>query len=93
MEQNSVCRQAVTVNLANGLHLRPMSDIAKVAQRSGCDLKIIKDEIKVDARNMLELMTLRADRGTVLWLEACGEGAAEVIAEVVRLFESNFDET
>ena len=44
MEQNSVCRQAVTVNLANGLHLRPMSDIAKVALRSSCELKIVKDE-------------------------------------------------
>ena len=93
MEQKSVSRHSVTVNLDNGLHLRPLSQIAEVARRFSCDVTIDKDGTRVDARNILELMTLGAERGVVLWIEASGDRAAEAMAEVVRLFESNFDET
>lgn len=89
--QNSVCRQDVRVDLEDGLHLRPFSMIAEVARRHSCDLRIIRDTHSADARNMLELMTLNATRGTVLTLEANGEGAAEAISELVELFSRNFD--
>ena len=91
--QNSVCRQSVTVNLELGLHLRPISQIAKAArQYDGCDVRVLKDEHSVDAKNVLELMTLNAPQGTQLVLEATGEFAAEVVDELARLFASNFEE-
>ncbi len=89
--QNSVCRQEVRVDLEDGLHLRPFSMIAEVARRHSCDLRIVREELSVDARNILELMTLNATRGTILTLEANGPGAAEAVAELAGLFTSNFD--
>ena len=90
--QNSVCRQSVTVNLELGLHLRPISQIAKAARHyQNCDVRVLKDDHSVDAKNVLELMTLNAPQGTQLVLEATGESAAEVIDELVRLFASNFE--
>jgi phosphotransferase system HPr (HPr) family protein len=91
--QNSVCRQSVTVNLELGLHLRPLSQIAKAArQHESCDVRVLKEDYSVDAKNVLELMTLNAPLGTQLTLEATGESAAEVIEELVRLFASNFED-
>jgi phosphotransferase system HPr (HPr) family protein len=91
MNQNAVGRQSVTVNLENGLHLVPCSIIARTARRFECDVHIIKGEVTVDAKNVLDLMTLNAAKGTILILEACGTGAPDVTAELVRLFESGFD--
>lgn len=91
--QNSVCRRSVTVNLELGLHLRPISQIAKAArQYENCDVRVLKDDYSADGKNVLELMTLNAPQGTQLVLEATGESAAEVVDELVRLFASNFED-
>jgi phosphotransferase system HPr (HPr) family protein len=89
--QGSVGRQTVTVNLENGLHLVPCSLIARAARRYTCEVHIIKGEVLVDAKNVLDLMTLNAACGTTLVVEANGDGAMEITAELVRLFESGFE--
>ena len=91
MMQGSVGRQTVTVNLENGLHLVPCSLIARMARRFPCDVRIIKGDTRVDAKNVLDLMTLNAACGTTLIVEASGDGALEATAEVARLFESGFE--
>ncbi len=91
MKQNSVFRETVTVNLDEGLHLVPCSKIVKVAQGFEGDVRILKGDLAVDAKDIFELPTLVATYGTTLVLEATGEGADEVIEQLVRLFESNFE--
>ena len=91
MTYDSVCRQTVTVNLEHGLHLVPCSQIAQFARRHDCDVQISKDDLTVDAKNVLDLVTLKATHGTTLVLKATGDGAAEVVEGLVNLFESNFE--
>ncbi|MCE9528095.1 MAG: HPr family phosphocarrier protein [Planctomycetales bacterium] len=90
MEQHPACTREVTVNLENGLHLGPSSQIVQTAQKFGCELRIRKGERSVDGTSMLELLTLAAEHGTVLILETRGERAKEALAALVELFESNF---
>ncbi len=85
-------RQTVNVNNENGLHLVPCSRIAQRAALFECDVQIHKDSQTVDAKSILDLMTLNAEKGTTLILEARGNGSAEAIMELVRLFESNFED-
>ena len=89
-KQVVVCRQSVTVNLKEGLHLRPYSFIAQAVRDLDCDVHISNGEFTVDAVNVLDLMTLNANHGTVLQLEATGVDAAEAVACLVRMFETNF---
>lgn len=91
MTHNPANRQAVTVGLQNGLHLVPCSLIAQLARRYQCNVRIHKATLTVDAKNVLELMTLNADCGTQLEVSAEGERADEAIAELVKLFQSNFE--
>jgi phosphocarrier protein HPr len=91
MTQNSVYRETVTVTLENGLHLVPCSRISQFAQRHQCDIRICKDEMGVDAKNIFDLMTLSAEQGTVLVLEASGDGASEAVKGLVSLFENEFE--
>lgn len=83
-------RQTVVVNLENGLHLVPCSLIAQVARRHEGDVRIRNGSNCVDAKNVLDLMTLRAEKGTTLDLEATGAAAAEVIRELVTMFDNGF---
>ena len=91
MTQPDVHRHDVTVNLKNGLHLRPQSQIAQLTQRFACSIQIHKGNQTVDAKSMLDLMTLTAGHGTSLRIEASGEDAAEALEQLVRLFDSNFE--
>ena len=90
MSKTRFCQQQVWVNLKDGLHLRPQSQIAQLAQRFDCDVHIRKDDRLVDAKSMLDLMTLQAACGATLYLEASGNDAAEAVQQLVRLFESDF---
>lgn len=90
MNSMPTCTREVIVNLENGLHLGPSSQIVQLAQRFSCELSIRKGEQVVDGKSMLDLLTLAAERGTVLALEARGADAAEALAAVAGLFERNF---
>ena len=92
MNEISVCRQTVTVELENGLHLVPCSRIAQEASRFDCEVQVCKDDLIVDAKTILELMTLNAEFGSTLVLEARGDDANQAIRRLVRLFESRFED-
>jgi len=83
-------RRAVVVKLENGLHLGPSSQIVQLAQKFTSTLVIRKGEKVVDGKSMLDLLTLAAEHGTVLELEASGNDAAEALEAVAGLFERNF---
>jgi len=93
MNQEAACRQSVTVRSKTGLHLRPISLIVEVVRRSNCQVTISKGTHTVNADNVLDLMTLNAEFGTTLELEARGDGAAQVIAEIIHLFETGFEDS
>jgi phosphotransferase system HPr (HPr) family protein len=93
MVEDTRLRRTVTMNLKDGLHLRPISQIVETVRRIGCPVRISKGDLGVDAGNVLDLIPLRAEFGDTLLLEATGEKAAEILDELVRLFASNFDES
>ena len=90
MENLSVCRQTVTVDLENGLHLVPCSQIAQAASAFPCDIRILKGDASVDAKVIYDVMSLGAELGSTLVIEAAGELAEQAVAELVGLFRTNF---
>jgi len=85
-----VSTREVTVNLENGLHLGPSSQIARLAQTFASDVLIRKADRAVDAKSMMDLITLVAEQGTLLTLEARGADAVQAVESLAKLFESNF---
>jgi phosphotransferase system HPr (HPr) family protein len=80
----------VVVKLENGLHLGPSSQIVQLAQKFGSELIIRKGDRTVDGKSMLDLLTLAAEHGAVLVLEARGPDAAEALEAIASLFDRNF---
>ncbi len=84
------CTREVVVKLENGLHLGPSSQIVQLAQKFNSELSIRKGDRTVDGKSMLDLLTLAAEHGTVLKLEAHGTDAAAALEAISALFERNF---
>lgn len=85
-----MCQRTVIVSLENGLHMVPCSQIAQSCGRHACEIRIRKDTLIVNAKDIFDLLSLNAGHGTELILEAEGDGADEALEELVQLFESNF---
>ena len=85
-------RQSVTLVNRQGLHARPADMIARLASRFESRVEIVKEAQRVDAKSILNLLTLGAESGTALVIEATGNDAAEAVRALVELIESGFPE-
>jgi phosphotransferase system HPr (HPr) family protein len=91
MEKHPLHRRKVVVALENGLHVRPMSLIAQATGRFAGDVMIRREDgYAVNAKSMFDLLTLRAEHGMPLMLEAQGEGAVELLDQLEAMFDNNF---
>ncbi|QDT99771.1 HPr family phosphocarrier protein [Gimesia aquarii] len=88
--QESVCRQNVTVKMKQGLHLRPISEIVRISRNYACDFKISNGSRSGNAKEIYDLLELKAMPETELVLEANGDDANKLIEEIVSFFESGY---
>jgi len=88
--QESVCRQIVTIKMKQGLHLRPISEIVRIARLYDCDFKITNGDLSGDAKEVYDLLELKALPETELVLEANGDDASKLMEEIVQFFESGY---
>lgn len=90
---SSVFSREVVVGLEEGLHLTPLRALTLLAEKFACSVCIRKGDRQVDAKSMLDLMTLMAEFGTRLQLIADGPDAADAIKALGDLFDNNFRPT
>lgn len=84
-----------TVKIRNrlGLHLRPASRLVKLASQHGdCEISLIKDGQRVNAKSIMGVIMLAAEHGSELIIEASGPSSAEAVAALAQLVESGFGE-
>jgi phosphocarrier protein len=82
----------IKVTNDNGLHAHPSTLLVKKATQFRAELKIRKDEIEVNGKSLLGVLTLAAAYGTELELIANGIDEDELIKEIEKLFASKFVE-
>jgi len=87
-----VCKERVKVINSLGLHARPASMLVQVASRYNSDITLSRDEMKVNAKSIMGVMMLAAEKGTEVEIEAAGDDAKEAVAGVKELFIRKFDE-
>jgi phosphotransferase system HPr (HPr) family protein len=82
--------RTVVVANPNGLHMRPASLIAKLANQFDSKIELVRGQERVDGKSMLEIVTLVAEHGTSLTIEANGPDAAAAVEALAELFASRF---
>jgi phosphocarrier protein HPr len=91
MNSPSVIRQTVTVTRENGLHLVPCSEIVKYVRDYPGDVRIYRDNLVADPRSVLDLLQLKAEKGTELIVEATGADAAALVQGLASLLAADLD--
>ena len=76
-----------------GLHLRAAARLVVVSNRFPCRVTLSANGTSVDGKSLLGITSLLARRGTVVTIEAHGEGEEEVVEALTKLFQSGFEVT
>lgn len=79
------------IHAENGLHIRPAEALARLANQFSSRVDIVYESQRVDAKSIMEMLTLGAGQGATLQVEACGDDAQQAIEAILNLVENNFD--
>jgi phosphocarrier protein len=89
--QETVSREVI-VGIEQGLHARPADLVAREARKWQSRIELVADRQRADGKSILDLLTLAAESGTRLVVEATGPDAREAVEAIGRLFDHNFTE-
>lgn len=87
-----VLSRSVFIINPQGIHARPADLFVRKANQFASHIEIIKDGERVDGKSILGILTLAAEQGAQLFIEARGADAAKAIEELARLVEQGFEE-
>ena len=90
---NDKLSTTVTITNPQGLHMRPAYLLAETAATFQSEIELVKDDIRVDGKSVLGILTLGAAQGTQVLVEAAGVDAGDAIAKLENLLESGFPST
>jgi phosphotransferase system HPr (HPr) family protein len=78
-----------------GLHIRPAEQFVRLAMKFTCEIEVVRENLRVDGKSIMHMLTLGAEPGTELVLEARGDDAAQAVAALERFIDNGFaiDET
>ncbi|MDE3052896.1 MAG: HPr family phosphocarrier protein [Gemmatimonadota bacterium] len=83
-----------TVTIVNqvGLHARPAAQIVKLAAGFKSDITLTRDDLEVNAKSIMGVMMLAAERGARLQLRAEGPDAEAALDALAALIADGFGE-
>ncbi|MEW6509567.1 MAG: HPr family phosphocarrier protein [Bacteroidota bacterium] len=84
--------RTVTIVNTKGLHTRPAATLVKTAARFQSDLFIAKDNLEINGKSIIGVMTLAAEMGSTLTIRVEGPDEEAAAEAIVSLFERKFDE-
>ncbi len=75
-----------------GLHARPAAEFVKIASKFEADIKVSRDNMEVNGKSILGVMTLAAECGSTLVLQANGGDAEAAVEELAAMLATDFAE-
>lgn len=84
--------RSVVVKNEQGLHMRPAYLFAETAAQFQSQIEVVKDDLRIDGKSVLSILTLGAAKGTQLELNATGPDAIEALNALAGLLGSGFPE-
>ena len=85
-----VITETTMVTCENGLHIRPAEQLARLANRYASQIGVIYESQRVDAKSIMDLLTLGAQHGASVVIEARGNDAEAAVKSILELFASDF---
>jgi phosphotransferase system HPr (HPr) family protein len=91
MSESTYSRTVTIVNTP-GLHLRPAKLFVEMASQFTSRIELVKDDMRIDGKSILSILTLGAAQGTQVSLLGTGPDCEAAIDALAALIESGFPE-
>ena len=88
----AVAERLVGIIKPLGLHARPSAEFVKLASQFRSDVSLSKDDMHVNGKSIMGVMTLAAECGSRLAIRAEGEDAAAAAEALAALVANGFSE-
>jgi len=75
-----------------GLHARPCTMLVKTATRYRSEFQIRKEDVTVNGKSIMGVMTLAAEMNSELELIVNGVDEEQLLIEILELFKNKFGE-
>lgn len=82
----------LTVKNRAGIHARPASLIAQMANKYQSEISLEKDSIVVNAKSIMGVITMAAGYNTTITLKVEGSDEQDAANAIEKLFEGKFEE-
>lgn len=84
----------ITITLVNkvGLHARPAGAMVRVAKQFQSDVKVLYKDKEANAKSILSILSLGAEGGAEIVIDATGEDAERALQILRTLIEGRFGE-
>ena len=82
----------LTVKNRAGIHARPASLIAQMANKFESEISLEKDSIVVNAKSIMGVITMAAGYNTTITLKVEGLDEQDAANAIEKLFEGKFEE-
>jgi phosphocarrier protein HPr len=86
-----VTKEIIVVNRL-GLHARPATLLVKTASQFKAKITLRKDELVVDAKSIMGVLILAAQKGSKILLEVDGADENDAANAMAKLFSDGFGE-
>jgi len=87
-----VIEKILTVKNRAGIHARPASLIAQLANKFQSEISLEKDSIVVNAKSIMGVITMAAGYNTTITLKVEGSDEQDAANAIEKLFEGKFEE-
>lgn len=85
-------KQELTILNSSGLHARPAATLVKLASRFNSKIYLQKDGLEVNAKSIMGVMTLAAEKGSKILIIADGKDEKEALKQLIELIKNKFCE-
>jgi phosphocarrier protein len=92
-QHNQICRRQVGVGIVLGLHLRVADKLVRLANTFQSEILFHGNGIAANGKSILSLLSLAAECGTILTLEAEGYDAEDAVAALATLISNPTQES
>ncbi|MDA3940896.1 MAG: HPr family phosphocarrier protein [Spirochaetia bacterium] len=85
-------QETVTINNRAGIHARPSALIVKTANEYDSEIFLELDDMKINAKSIMGIITLGANYKSIIQIIAEGNDEEKAVMALVKLFENRFEE-
>lgn len=82
-------KEKVLIDNETGLHARPATEIAKIAMKYNCDVKLVLNDKVINAKSPLMIMSAGIKSKTEIEILCDGEDESVALEELMNFFKCN----